>query len=57
MEECFYFVGNILVQVRHIFLPNYFLVLTLLKLKGVWGILEQKKKKSVQIEKAPYIVV
>ena len=41
MEECSYFVGNILVQVRHIFLPDYLLVLTLLKLKGVWGILEQ----------------
>ena len=56
MEECSYFVGNVLVQVRHIFLPDYLLIFTLLKLKGVWGILE-KKKKSVQIEKAPYIVV
>ena len=29
--ECFYFVGNILVQVRHVLLPNYHLVLSLLK--------------------------
>ena len=29
--ECFYFVGNILVQVKHILLPNYHLVLSLLK--------------------------
>ena len=41
--ECFYFVGNVLVQVRHVFLPNYPLVLSLLKSRSVWGILEQKK--------------
>ena len=35
VEECSYFVGNILVQVRHVFLPNYPLVLYLLKPKGV----------------------
>ena len=45
MEECSYFIGNVLVQVRHVFLPNYHLVLSLLKPRGVryFGI---KKKKS-----------
>ena len=31
MEECSYFVGNVLVQVRHVFLPDYPLTLSLLK--------------------------
>ena len=30
-EEWSYFVGNVLVQVRHVFLPNYPLLLSLLK--------------------------
>ena len=29
--DCSYFVGSILVQVRHVFLQNYFLVFSLLK--------------------------
>ena len=45
MEKCSYFVGNILVQVRHVFLLDYPLILSLLKLKGV-GILKKEKKKS-----------
>ena len=35
MEECSYFVCNVLVQVRHVFLPNYHLVLSLLKPRDV----------------------
>ena len=38
-----YFVGNVLVQVRHIFLPDYYLVLSLLKLKSVGGIFKPTK--------------
>ena len=37
MEECFYFVGNVLVQVRHVFLPNF-----ILKPRGV-GVFWNKK--------------
>ena len=36
MGEYSYFVGNILVQVRHVFLLNYSLVLSLLKLRKIW---------------------
>ena len=43
MEKRSYFVGNILVQVRHVFLLDYPLILSLLKLKGV-GILKKEKK-------------
>ena len=35
VEKCSYFVGNVLVQVRHVFLSYYLLILSLLKLKGV----------------------
>ena len=42
--ECSYFVGNVLVQVRHVFLPFYPSVLSLLKPRGV-GIFWNKKKK------------
>ena len=42
MEECSYFVGNDLVQVRHVFLPKHLLVLSLLKPRGV-GIFWEKK--------------
>ena len=45
MEECSYFVGSILVQVRHVFLLDYHLVLSLLKPRGV-GVFWGKKKKS-----------
>ena len=38
-----YFVVNVLVQVRHIFLPDYHLVLFLLKLKNVGGIFKPIK--------------
>ena len=51
VEECSYFVGNVLVQVRHVFLPNYLLVLSLFKPRDVgvfWNI-----KNLVQIEKSP----
>ena len=43
--ECSYFVGNVLVQVRHVFLPFYPSVLSLLKPRGV-GIFWNKKKKK-----------
>ena len=44
MGECSYFVSSVLVQVRHAFLPDYHLVLSLLKLRGVWVFWNQKKK-------------
>ena len=37
MEEYSYFVSNVLVQVRHVFLPDYSLVLSLLKHRGKGG--------------------
>ena len=46
MEKCSYFVGNVLVQVKYVFLSNYLLILSLLKPTGVrvfWN-----KKNSVQ---------
>ena len=46
MEEWSYFIGNILVQVRHVFLPDYPLVLSLLKSRGVGVFWNQKKKKK-----------
>ena len=48
MEKYSYFVGNVLVQVKYVFLSNYLLILSLLKPRGVrvfWN-----KKNSVQIE-------
>ena len=42
MEECSYFVGNILVQVRHVFLSDYPLVLFLLKPRDVGVFWNQK---------------
>ena len=45
MEECSYFVDNVLVQVRHVFLPDYHLVLSLLKPR-VLGYFGTKKKSS-----------
>ena len=39
------FVGNVLVQVRHVFLPDYTLVLFLFKPKGK-GVFWNQKKKS-----------
>ena len=44
MEECSYFVGNVLVQVRYVFSPDYHLVLSLLKLRGVEVFWKKKKK-------------
>ena len=51
MEGCFYFVGNVLVQVRLVFLPDYPLVLFLLKPRDVrvfWN-----KKNPVQTGATP----
>ena len=45
MEKYSYFVGNVLVQVRHIFLSDY-LVLFLLKPRGVRVLGNKKKKKK-----------
>ena len=51
MEECSYFVDNVLVQVRHVFLPDYPLILSLLKPRGVGVFWNQKN--PVQIEETP----
>ena len=51
MGECFYFVDNVLVQVRDVFLPDYHLVLSLLKSKSV-GVFWNKKI-LVQTKEAP----
>ena len=45
MEECSYFVGNVLVQIKRVFLLDYLLVLSLLKLRSV-GIFWNKKKSN-----------
>ena len=45
VEECSYFIGNILVQVRHVFLLDYPVVLSQLKLRGVRAFWNKKKKK------------
>ena len=45
-EEWFYFLGNILVGVKVVFLLDCLLVLFLLKDKGVWAFLNKKKKIS-----------
>ena len=50
MEWCLYFVGNVLVQVRHVFLPDYTLVLFLFKPKGK-GVFWNQKKNPIQIGK------
>ena len=42
VEECSYFVSNVLVQVKHIFLSDYPLLLSLLKPRGV-GVFWEKK--------------
>ena len=46
MEECSYFVSNVLAQVKHVFLSDYHLVLSLLKSRDVGVFWNQKKKKS-----------
>ena len=51
MEGCFYFQGNVLVQVRHVFLPDYPLVLFLSKLRDV-GVFWNKKN-PIQTGVAP----
>ena len=43
MGECSYFVGNVLVQVRYVFLLDTLLVLFLLKPKGVGEFWKKKK--------------
>ena len=48
MEECSYFVDNVLVQVKHVFLPDYPLVLSLLKPRGVGVFWNQKNVQSKQ---------
>ena len=54
MEECSYFVSNVLAQVKHVFLPDYHLVLSLLKSRDVGIFWNKKKKKNpVQIVEAP----
>ena len=53
MEECSYFVGNVLVQVKHVFLPDYPLVLSLLKSRDVGVFWNQKKKKSGPNSESP----
>ena len=45
VRKCSYFIGNILVEVRHIFLLDYPLILSLLEPKGV-RVFWKKKKKS-----------
>ena len=52
--EWSYFLGNVLVGVRVVFLPDCPLVLFLLKYKDVRAFLNQKKKKwGIQTGKAP----
>ena len=46
--EWSYFLGNVLVGVRVVFLPDYPLVLFLLKYKGVWAFLNKKNEESKQ---------
>ena len=41
-----YFLGNVLVGVRIVFLPNCPLVLSLLKHRGIWVFLNQKMRIS-----------
>ena len=42
MEECSYFVSDVLVKVRHVFLQDYLLVLSQLKLRSVGVFWNQK---------------
>ena len=42
MEECSYFVSDVLVKVRHVFLSDYLLVLSQLKLRSVGVFWNQK---------------
>ena len=53
MEKCSYFVCNVLVQVRLVFLPDHHLVLYLLKPKDVGVFWNIKKKKSDPNRKSP----
>ena len=53
MENCSYFVCNVLVQIRLVFLPDHHLVLYLLKPKDVGVFWNIKKKNLIQIGKAP----
>ena len=47
-----YFLDNILVGVRVIFLSDHYLVLSLLNHRAVWAFLNQKKKKGSQTGEA-----
>ena len=47
MGECSYFVGNVLVQIRHVFLPDYLLILSLLEHKVARYFGTKKKKKNL----------
>ena len=48
-----YFLGNVLVGVKVIFLPNYPLVLSIFKHRDVGAFLSKKKKWKIQIEEVP----
>ena len=48
MVECSYFVSNVFVQVKHVFLPDYPLVLPLLERGDIGVFWNQKNIKSKQ---------
>ena len=50
VEKCSYFIGNVVVEVRHILLPDYHLILSLLEPTGV-GVFWEKK--LIQIGETP----
>ena len=52
VRKCSYYIGNILVEVRHIFLLDYPLILSLLEPKGVGVFWNKKKKNLVQTGEA-----
>ena len=43
-----YFLGNVLVEVRVVFLPDCPLILSLLKYRSIWAFLNQKNEESKQ---------
>ena len=49
--KCSYFIGNVLVEVRYVFLPDYPLILFLLEPRGV-GVFWNKKN-PIQTGEAP----
>jgi len=46
VKECSYFVGNVLVQIKYVFLQDYHLLLPLLKLRDVGLFYNNKKSGS-----------